>query len=625
MTETLRQSVDAAIDQRQWDTARTRLKRLFEETPSIATAQFVLDRLGKLADRVSFIPCRLAVLRSFTVEPVLPLLRAAALLNGIELTVQLADFNTYAQDILNPSSSLYAFDPRVAILAVQTRDVSPDLWHRFTELSSDQVEDEVKRVEGDFRGWIAAFRSRHTASLIIHNLESPVMPSAGILDGQVENSQLEVIRRLNGALQHAAREYPGVFVLDYDGVVARFGRTRWHDERKWLIMRMPIAADGIACLAQEYLRYVLPILGCTRKALVMDLDNTLWGGIIGEDGIAGIELGPDYPGAAFVALQRVILDLYRRGIILAICSKNNPEDALGVLREHPGMLLRPDHFAVLRINWNDKVRNLREIAEELNIGTDALAFLDDNPAERERVRLEMPEVHVLELPSDPMDYASALQRCAVFERLALSTEDRDRGRYYAGERQRKDLQQSATSLEDFYKSLRMEVEIAEVSAATLTRVVQLTQKTNQFNLTTRRYTEQQISALAQDPHWRVYSLRVRDRFGDNGLVGVAMTERKEDVVEIDNFLLSCRVIGRTVETALLARLAGVARKEDAKILRGRYIPTPKNLPAKDFLPSHGFKLIAEVEGTTTWEFDLGGKNISYPEWIECTTIGGAGV
>jgi FkbH-like protein len=408
-------------------------------------------------------------------------------------------------------------------------------------------------------------------------------------------------------------------------VVARFGRTRWHDERKWLTMRMPIAADGIACLAREYLRYVLPILGCTRKALVVDLDNTLWGGIIGEDGIQGIKLGADYPGAAFVALQRVILDLYQRGIILAICSKNNPEDALGVLREHPGMLLRPEHFAVLCINWNDKVGNLREIAEELNIGTDALAFLDDNPVERERVRSEMPEVYVIELPSDPMDYAAALQRCPVFERLALSTEDRDRGRYYAGERQRKDLQQSATSLEDFYKSLRMEVEIAEVNAATLARVAQLTQKTNQFNLMTRRYTEQQISALAQDPHWRVYSLRVRDRFGDNGLVGVAMAHRLEDSIEIDNFLLSCRVIGRTVETALLAHLAEVAVSEGATILRGCYIPTKKNAPAKDFYPNHGFNLVAEADGITTWELDLRRAIIGYPEWIKCDAGGGTNV
>jgi FkbH-like protein len=609
--------VDAAIEQQHWEAAWTELQRLFVEAPTLATAQFILDRAGRVANHKNVASCRLAFLRSFTMEPVVPVLRAAARLHGLELTAQLGDFNTYAQDILNPGSALYAFDPQAVILAVQTCDVAPDLWYRFTSLSAEQVEGEVQRVEGDFRGWMAAFRSHHAASLIVHNLELPAIPSAGILDGQVENSQLEAFRRLNVALQRAAKELPGVFVFDYDGLVARFGRTRWHDERKWLTMRMPITADGITSLAQEYLRYLLPALGHARKALVVDLDNTLWGGVIGEDGISGIKLGTDYPGAAFVALQRVMLDLHQRGIILAIASKNNPGDALEALREHPGMILRPDHFAALRINWDDKVSNLRGIAEELNIGTDALAFLDDNPAERERVRLEMPEVYVIELPSDPMDYASALRRCPVFERLALSAEDRDRGRYYAGERQRKDLQQTAASLEDFYKSLQMEVEIAEVNVATQARVAQLTQKTNQFNLTTRRYTEQQISAFAQDPCRRVYSLRVRDRFGDNGLVGVVMTERKGDIVEIDNFLLSCRVIGRTVETALLAHLEEISWQEGAKILRGSYIPTKKNAPAKDFYSSHGFKLEAQDGDASIWEFDLLGERTRCPEWIKC--------
>jgi FkbH-like protein len=618
MIETLRDSVDAAISQQQWGAAWTQLKQLYEEVPSIATAQFVLDRLGKLPLRVRPIPCRLAMLRSFTLESVVPLLRVAALLNGIDLTVQLGDFNTYPQDILNPSSQLYTFDPQIVLLAVQTRDVAPDLWNRFPQLSSQQVEDEVKRVAGDFRSWIEAFRSHHSASLIIHNLESPALPNAGILDEQVEPSQVEAIRRINCALRRAARENPGVYVLDYDGLVARYGRTRWHDERKWLTMRMPIAAEGLIHLANEYLRYLLPTLGLTCKALVMDLDNTLWGGIVGEDGLQGIKVGAEYPGAAFLALQRVILHLYQRGIILAICSKNNPEEALQALREHPGMLLRPQHFAALRIDWEDKSKNLREIAGELNIGTDALAFLDDNPVERERVRAEMPEVFVIDLPADPMDYACALQQCPVFERLTLAEEDRDRGRYYAQERERKELQQSATSLEDFYRSLCMEVQISPVDATSLARVAQLTQKTNQFNLTTRRYTEQQISALSKDPHWRVYSLRLRDRFGDNGLVGVAMTERKGGVVEIDNFLLSCRVIGREVETALLAHLAEVSLTEGAKNLRGSYIPTKKNAPAKDFYPSHGFKLAAQDGEITTWDLDLCGEGISCPDWVKCT-------
>jgi FkbH-like protein len=394
--------------------------------------------------------------------------------------------------------------------------------------------------------------------------------------------------------------------------------VRWHDEHKWLTVRLPIKADCLMYLAQEWLRFIHPLAGKVCKALVMDLDNTLWGGVIGEDGLAGIQVGLDYPGAAYAAVQRVILDLYQRGIILAVCSKNNPADAMEALEHHPEMLLRPHHFASMRINWQDKAQNLREIAAELNIGIEALAFLDDNPAERHWVRSELPEVTVIDLPNDPMDYSQALRDAPVFERLSLSAEDRERGRYYAEQRQRTELESSAVSLEDFYRSLQMEVEIASVTPQTLNRTAQLTQKTNQFNLTTRRYTEQQLTEMTASPEWQVRSLRVRDRFGDNGLVGVAITHCIGEVCEIDTLLLSCRVIGRTVETALLANLAQEARNQGMLSLQGWYLPTKKNVPAKDVYRSHGFKLIKEVDQDTLWEFDLSTGRINCPEWLTCS-------
>jgi FkbH-like protein len=285
---------------------------------------------------------------------------------------------------------------------------------------------------------------------------------------------------------------------------------------------------------------------------------------------------------------------------------------------HPEMLLRPHHFASMRINWQDKAQNLREIAAELNIGIEALAFLDDNPAERHWVRSELPEVTVIDLPNDPMDYSQALRDAPVFERLSLSAEDRERGRYYAEQRQRTELESSAVSLEDFYRSLQMEVEIVSVTPQTLNRTAQLTQKTNQFNLTTRRYTEQQLTEMTASPEWQVRSLRVRDRFGDNGLVGVAITHCIGEVCEIDTLLLSCRVIGRTVETALLANLAQEARNQGMLSLQGWYLPTKKNVPAKDVYRSHGFKLVKEVDQDTLWEFDLSTGRINCPEWLTCS-------
>jgi FkbH-like protein len=598
------------------------LSELWRREPAPAAAAFVVSRFETLRAFLPLTPCRVALARSFTLEPVVPLLRAAAFAAGLDLTVHLGDFNAYAQEMLDESSALYRFAPEVVILAVQTRDAAPELWLNHADLTPEACETAIQRVLSQFRDCLRAFRSRSQAHLIVHSLELPLAPARGVLDNQAEPSQSEAIRRVNRELRSLVREFKAAYLLDYDALVARHGRARWHDERKWLTARLPIAAAHLIDLANEWLRFLHPLLGKTAKALVVDLDNTLWGGVIGEDGMEGIQVGPEHPGAAYQALQRAMLDLYRRGILLAICSKNNYDDAMEVLRHHPGMLLREQHFACLRIDWNDKAQNLREIAAELNIGTDALAFFDDNPVERERVRAELPEVAVIELPRDPLEYAQTLRDCPLFERLSLSEEDFQRGGYYAGQRQRTQLEQSLTTREDFYRALDQEAEIAPVAPATLARVAQLTQKTNQFNLTTRRYTEQQIAAMASRSDWRVLSIRVRDRFGDNGLVGVAITHDSGEVCEIDAFLLSCRVIGRTVESAFLAHLAETARARGIRTLQGWFLPTKKNTPARDFYPQHGFQPAAQQGDASLWMLDLSQARLAFPEWIKIIAADG---
>jgi FkbH-like protein len=615
----LRGQIDAWLELGQWEKASAMLADLWHQQPVMANAAYIVARSERMSSELSMTPYRLALLRSFTVEPVVPLLRAAAFASGINLSVQVGDFNAYAQEILNPHSNLYLFKPDAVILAIQTRDLLPDLWYRFTESSSEEIERLIDRIRKDLSDWVKTFRCYSNAHLIIHGLEMPLRPSAGILDAQAELSQVEALRRVNEGMRSLAREYPGVYILDYDALVALHGRLRWHDEVKWLTVRLPVAADCLIHLTNEWLRFLHPVTGKVCKALVTDLDNTLWGGIIGEDGMSGIQIGPEHPGAAYQSLQRAMVDLYQRGIILAVCSKNNPSDAMEALENHPGMLLRPHHFAALRINWNDKAQNLREIASELNIGIDALAFLDDSPVEREWVRSQLP-VAVIDLPQDPMSYAEALRDSPMFERLTLSDEDRERGRYYAEERQRTELKGGTASLEDFYRSLQMEVEITSVTPQTLTRVAQLTQKTNQFNLTTRRYTEQQIAEMSASTDWRVYSLRARDRFGDNGLVGIAIARFDRDFCEIDSFLMSCRVVGRTVETAFLSHVAAEAHHRGARYLRGWYLPTKKNDLVKDFYKSHGFKLIGEREKGSLWELDLSNGWTRTPEWITCRVL-----
>jgi FkbH-like protein len=612
----LRSEIDRLISAGSADLACLRLSELWRNEAGAATAAFLVNRYEKLRGKIALFSSRVAVLRSFTVEPVVPLLRAEAFLHGIDLTVQMGDFNAYVQEILDPGSSLYRFEPDVIVVAVRTPDLAPELWQGYADLAPEAVSSTAERVTNNFSQWIRILRERSSAAVIIHSLELPARPAVGLLDSQRSTGQSAAIQQINQAMKQIATEHRGIHILDYDGLVARHGRLRWHDEQKWLTARMPIAADHLIFLAREWLRFMVPLSGRIAKVLVTDLDNTLWGGVIGEDGMPGIKLGAEYPGAAYQSLQRALLDLARRGILLAICSKNNPEEAMEALEKHPGMLLRPKDFSAVRINWNDKAQNLREIASELNVGIDSFVFLDDNPVERAQVRSALPGVMVLDLPEDPIAYAAAVRDCAVFERLALSNEDLRRTTLYAAEHQRSEAKNNFQTKEDFFRYLDQEAEVAPVSEATIARVAQLTQKTNQFNLTTRRYSEQQIAEMADPQECQVLSIKVRDRFGDHGLVGVAITRDEGETCQIDTFLLSCRVIGRTVETALLAYIARNAASRGCKRLQGWFLPTKKNSPASEFYRQHGFEIAAQNDGASLWSLNLTRGGIDSPQWIK---------
>lgn len=617
----LRQEIDRLIESADAAQAVRLLAELWRGDNTNSAASFLVSRYERLRPKLNLLPYRLSILRSFTVEPMLPLLRAAAFLAGLDLTVHLSDFNAHVQEIIDPASALHRFSPGAAILAVQTRDVAPDLWRDFSCLTAEQVQEAIDRVTGEFRAWMQAFRQHNQAHLIVHNLEQPEVPNRGALDGQSSASQSEAIRQINRELRSIAAE-TGAYVLDYDALVSRHGRQAWHDERKWLTVRLPIAASHLHHMVEEWMRFLHPLAMKIAKALVVDLDNTLWGGVIGEDGMAGIQLGPEYPGAAYQEMQRALLDLHHRGILLAVCSKNNHDDAMEAIERHPGMLLKSSHFAAIRINWADKAQNLREIAAELKIGVDALAFLDDNPIECQLVRAELPDVFVIDMPREPMELARAVRVCPVFERLSISAEDQQRGAYYQSQREREQAEQSISSREDFYRSLQQEAEISPLTTATLARVAQLTNKTNQFNLTTRRYNEQQITAMVANPGWNCFSIRVKDRFGDNGLVGVAIMHTQDAICEIDTFLLSCRVIGRTVETAFLSFLAHRAQAQGARQVQGWFLPTGKNAPARDFYSSHGFTVVKRNGEATLWRLDLSHEVPQCPQWVGLHIVDG---
>ena len=629
-TSALRAEIDQALAREDWRAARKALERLSNVERSSAAASFAMARYERMRPHLALTPCRLAILRSFTVEPLVPLLRARAFAGGLDVEVHVGGFDNYAQQMLDADSELYRFRPDVVILAIETRAVLPGIWEDFTGLEWTRAREAANEFLDSLSNWVCVFRSQSEARLLLHTLEMPAAASAGILDAQTGEGQARVIEELNRGLRKLAAEATGVYVVDYDALVARHGRERWHDERKWLTMRMPIAADCLPALAEEWLRFLHPLMGRIAKVLVTDLDNTLWGGVLGEDGVSGLQLGREYPGAAYLALQRTLVDFYRRGIVLAIASKNNEAEALAAIETHPAMLVAKRHFAAWQIHWDSKVESLRRIAAELNVGLDSLVFLDDNPAEREAIRLALPEVTVLDLPTDPMQYASVVRGCPLFERLTQSAEDWARGEYYQQQKERRAAQNGHASLEDFYYSLAQKVEIRRVStSAELARVAQLIGKTNQFNLTTRRHTAVEVAAYADAADWDVYSTEVSDRFGDNGIVGVAMVRRGERagqrVAEIDTFLLSCRVIGRTVEDAMLHVLIEDCRRQGIERMVGWFVPTAKNKPAERFYARHGFHALERTEAGTLWALDLDGRMIACPAWIELRAQAGAGI
>jgi FkbH-like protein len=613
--EELRQRIVQAAAQGHAGLARGLAARLWQLAPTLAAAGFLGKTLLGSPAAAAWPRRKVFVLRSFTVEPIIPALVAEGLAAGAVFDVTVGDFNAYTQELLDSGSRLYAADPDVAILAVQTRDIAPELW---AGAAGDPAAygAAVDRVTTELMSLVEAFRSRTARPLVIHGLDLPVQAADGIGDHQRTSGQINAVREINRRLVKLAAARPDIHVLDYDRLVARHGTDRWYDDRLWASSRLPFNTASMSALAGEWARFLFATGPALAKVLVCDLDNTLWGGVIGEDGIEGIVLGENEETCPYLRTQRAILNLYDRGIILAICSKNNHDDAMQALERHERMLLRPHHFAAMRMNWNDKPSNLDEIAAEISVGRDALVFLDDNPVEREHVMQAAPEVRVLDLPDDVQRFADLIRRFPLFERLRLTAEDRERGAMYAQQRCRDELQKSATSVEDYYRSLGMRMQARPVAADTMARASQLTQKTNQFNMTTRRYTEAEIAAFAAGGAHRVWTVQVTDRFGDNGIVGILIVETGSADWRIDTLLMSCRVIGRTVETAMLAWLAEQARAAGATRLIGEFIPTKKNSPAAETFAGHGFLPGGESEAVSRWVFDLNRGTIRFPEWIE---------
>jgi FkbH-like protein len=546
-------------------------------------------------------PFRLGLVSNATTHLLVPALVASAARHGIALSCVEADYGQVVQAALDPGSTLNRAGCDAVLIAVD---------HRGLPLSAPLGDREgAERAVAESLDYITnvrrALEKNGTPVCLLQTVPRPVESSFGSLDyalpGTMRRMTEDFNRRLAESL--AGSEH---LLLDVANLAELVGLSDWHDATLWNLAKLPFASAFVPLYADHVGRLLAALRGKSKKCLILDLDNTVWGGVIGDDGLEGIVLGQgDATGEAHLQVQRTALMLRERGVVLAVSSKNDDAIARRAFREHPEMLLREQHLAVFQANWNDKASNIQAIADELSLGLDAMVFLDDNPAERNLVRQLLPQVAVPELPTDPALYARTLLAAGYFEAVAFSQEDRQRAEQYQANARRVALQKQAGDVDAYLESLEMLMTLKPFDEAGRARIAQLINKSNQFNLTTRRYTEADVARIERDPDAFTLQVRLKDALGDNGMISVLICRRSGDSWDIDTWLMSCRVLGRKVEAALLGELLREARARGIRKLLGSYLPTPKNELVRDHYRKLGFRQVQELaDGGTRWELDV---------------------
>ena len=556
---------------------------------------------------------KVAFLSNYTVDFIVKEFSKRLKENSIQFETYVSGFNQYVQEILGEDNSFYKFNPDVVFLSVDLGFLVEDILDHQFEESGAKIYSDVENRFQQLLSLISKLRSKLPNShIFIDNFYLSTNYLFKTLEGNSPYSTKNISEKLNLQFEKFISENKGIRLIDIASLFQKYGEEELLDSRMYYIAKSNFSKSGSEKLAGLYLSHIKAYSGLRKKLIILDLDNTLWGGIIGEDGIENIVLSNDGAGKAFYDFQKELLKLHRQGILLAVCSKNAEGVVLNAIKNHPYMVLREERFAAVRINWNDKVQNIKSIAQELSLGTDSFVFLDDSVFERGLVKNQLPEVEVPELPEDSMYFVDFLKSLDAFNFHSLTDDDFKRNESYATNRQRKKLEETFTDTTSYLKSLEMQVIIREMDDFSFPRIVQLIQKTNQFNLTTRRYTETEVRKFTADPKYKILQMTVKDKFGDYGIVAVAILKFNDSKLYIDTFLMSCRVLGRNVETALLSYITKLAEGGNFFLIEGEILPTEKNEPCRDLYVKHGFS----AKGNNSWELNLKEKKIRFPEFIK---------
>jgi len=575
------------------------------------TLSYFINKSNELIEKDFSKKIKIALLSSFTINGLKEILQVKSAELNISASVYESSYNQYSQEMLNKNSNLYKFKPDIVFLIIDSRTIFDELYHFPFSKSIEQKEFFINEKISELKNLIDFFTNQSDTMMVLSNLNIPTTSSYGISELKFDYSLSEMVQKFNTKLISHYKKSEKIGILNFNSFISKFGEDNVFDPRQYFFGDIRISMNFLPSFGQELMKFIISFLGLTKKCLILDLDNTLWGGIVGEDGFNGIKLGPEPPGNTFMEFQKTLLSLNQRGIILAINSKNNFDDGIQIIREHPYMILKENHFSSIQINWHDKVSNIKEIAKELNLGLDSFVFLDDDKVNREFVKSVLPEVSVPKLPDDSSLYSKFLLNMIEFSHLKITEEDKQRAKMYTQQKMRSELQNSTPDLKAFLKKLNLKIKIKQVDSFSLPRVSQLILKTNQFNLTTKRYKESEINNMMNDPNFFVGCVNVEDKFGDNGITGVFIIKKEsKQIWNIDTLLLSCRIMGRDIEKGIFIYIVNKAKKENVEQIKSQFIPTQKNKPIEDFLPNSNFKKQDDY-----WVYMI--KSIlSYPEYLE---------
>jgi FkbH-like protein len=570
------------------------------DAPLVLRKRATLKKI--LSARPAAVTSHIGILGGATTADIRSSLEIFLLARSIQPRFYESEYGRFWEDILFDNPALDSFQPQILYVHTTNRNI-----RRYPAIGAGPEEFEAAVAEEMDRYrtlWAEAGR-KYGCTIIQNNFELPLLRPLGSLEAGAYFGRVTFINRLNYEFARAAAENPKLLIHDIQSLAAEIGLAQWSDADAWFSYKMAVTPQSGVLLAHNLAGLINAVYGRSKKCLVLDLDNTLWGGVVGDDGVANLKLGSETAVAeSFTAFQRYAKALRERGVLLAVCSKNQEAAALEGLR-HPDGILRPEDFAAILANWEPKHENIARIAAQLNIGIDSLVFVDDNPVERDIVRQNLPQVTVPEVGAEPSRFPLILERSGAFESVAVSRDDLNRAAYYADNSTRAAEEAKFQDYGAFLDSLQMTAEILPFSPVFLDRITQLTNKTNQFNLTTRRYTRAEIEQIAQDPCYIHLYGRLADKFGDNGLISVVVGKIGGTRLEMDLWLMSCRVLKRGMEDAMLDAVVEQCRERGIGSIIGVYLPTAKNAMVKDFYGDLGFAKVEEDEsGRTVWQFDI---------------------